>query len=76
VPAEAFTLSSLFLIAAAGCCATAACFSEDMDSLYALELAGDRVTGSYTGTLSEQDIGTSASGTSLLTFEIPAEPAA
>jgi hypothetical protein len=47
-----------------------------MDSLYALERACDRVKGSYAGTLSEQDIGTSASGTSLLTFEIPAEPAA
>jgi len=45
-----------------------------MDGLYALELSGDWVAGGYAGTLSVLDSDTSASGTSLVTFEIPAEP--
>ena len=74
LPAEAFTFSNSFPIAGAGYCGTAACFSEGMDGLYALELAGDWVAGGYAGTLSAVDGDTSASGTSLVTFEIPAEP--
>lgn len=73
--ADAFTFSNSFPIAGAGYCGTAACFSEGMDGLYALELAGDWVAGAYAGTLSALDSGTSASGTSLVTFDIPAEPA-
>ena len=74
LPAEAFTFSNSFPIAGAGYCGTAACFSEGMDGLYALELTGDWVAGAYAGTLSALDSNTSASGTSLVTFEIPAEP--
>lgn len=72
--ADAFAFSNSFPIAGAGYCGTAACFSEGMDGLYALELAGDWVAGAYAGTLAAQDSGTSASGASLVTFEIPAEP--
>ena len=74
LPAEAFTFFNSFPVAGAGYCGTAACFSEGMDGLYALELAGDWVAGSYAGTLSALDSDTTASGTSLVTFEIPAEP--
>ena len=74
LPADAFTFSNSFPIAGAGYCGTAACFSEGMDGLYALELTGDWVAGAYAGTLSALDGDTSASGTSLVTFEIPAEP--
>jgi hypothetical protein len=75
LPADAFTFSNSFPIAGAGYCGTAACFSEGMDGLYALELTGDWVAGAYAGTLSALDGDTSASGTSLVTFEIPAAPA-
>ena len=75
LPADAFTFYNSFPIAGAGYCGTAACFSEGMDGLYALELTGDWVAGAYAGTLSALDGDTSASGTSLVTFEIPAEPA-
>ena len=75
LPAEAFTFSNSFPIAGAGYCGTAACFSEGMDGLYALQLTGDWVAGAYAGTLSALDGDTSASGTSLVTFEIPAAPA-
>jgi hypothetical protein len=74
LPAGAFTFSNSFPIAGAGYCGTAACFSEGMDGLYALELTGDWVAGGYAGTLSAVDGDTSASGTSLVTFEIPAAP--
>jgi copper chaperone CopZ len=72
--ADAFMFTNSFPVAGAGYCGTAACFSEGMDGLYALELAGDWVAGAYAGTLSAQDSGTAASGASLVTFEIPAEP--
>jgi hypothetical protein len=74
LPADAFTFSNSFPLAGAGYCGTAACFSEGMDGLYALELTGDWVAGGYAGTLSALYSDTSASGTSLVTFEIPAEP--
>ncbi len=72
--ADAFMFSNSFPIAGAGYCGTAACFSEGMDGLYALELTGNWVAGAYAGTLSALDSNTSASGTSLVTFDIPAEP--
>jgi len=73
--ADAFTFYNSFPIAGAGYCGTTDCFSEGMDGLYALEISGDWVAGGYAGTLSVLDSDTSASGTSLVTFEIPAEPA-
>jgi len=76
----AFTFSNSFPIGGAvGYCGASVCiteFSEGQDGLYALELSGDWVAGAYAGTLAAQDSGTTASGTSLVTFEIPEEPAA
>lgn len=76
--AEAFTFSKSFPGGGvAGFCGEPVCitgFSEGQDGLYALELSGDWVAGAYAGTLAAQDSATSGSGTSLVTFEIPAEP--
>ena len=54
----------------------AACFIPGADGMYRIELAGDWVVGAYAGTLKVQDGSSAATGTSMVTFEIPAEPAA
>ncbi len=76
--ADAFTFSNSFPDGGViDFCGETVCitgFSEGQDGLYALELAGDWVAGAYAGTLATQDSATSASGASMVTFEIPAEP--
>ena len=60
----------------AGYCGAAACFIPGMDGMYKIELTGDWVADAYAGTLKVQDGSSAATGTSMVTFEIPAEPAA
>ena len=74
LPADAFLFSNSCPAGGAGYCGTAACFTEGMNGLYALVLAGDWVAGAYAGTVSVQDSATSATGASIVTFAIPAEP--
>jgi hypothetical protein len=73
---DSFVFSNSFPTDGAGYCGTDACFIPGMDGIYKIELVGDWVAGAYAGTLIAQDGSTTATGTSIVTFEIPAEPAA
>jgi hypothetical protein len=78
--AAAFAYSNSFPLNGAGYCGSA-CFIAGENGLYALELQGDWVAASYAGTLnvqfttstSEGDV--TSTGTSLVSFDIPAAPA-
>ena len=71
---DTFLFSSSFPAGGAGYCGTNACFTPGMDGMYRIELAGDWVAGTYAGTLTVLEGSTTAVGTSLVTFDIPAEP--
>jgi hypothetical protein len=77
---DAFAYSNSFPLNGAGYCGNA-CFIAGENGLYALELQGDWVEGSYAGTLNVQFTNSTSAGdvtstgTSLVTFDIPAAPA-
>ena len=73
---DAFAYSNSFPLNGAGYCG-AACFMAGENGLYAIELQGDWSAAPYAGTLNVQSMegDVTASGTSLVSFDIPAAPA-
>jgi hypothetical protein len=77
---DAFAYSNSFPLDGAGYCG-AACFMAGENGLYAIELQGDWSASPYAGTLNVQSTTSTsegeitASGTALVSFEIPAAPA-
>jgi len=78
--ADDFGYTNSFPLNDASYCGNA-CFIAGENGLYALELQGDWVEASYAGTLNVQfttstkDSDVTSTGTSLVTFDIPAAPA-
>jgi hypothetical protein len=74
--ADAFAYSNSFPLNGAGYCGNA-CFIAGENGLYALELQGDWIAGSYAGTLNVHFTNSTSegTGTSLVSFDIPAAPA-
>jgi len=73
--ADSFVFSSSFPDTLPVICDTPDCFTPGASGMYQIKVQGDWIPGTYAGSLIAQDGSTTATGTSLVTFEIPAEPA-
>jgi len=73
--ADSFVFSNSFPDTVPVICDTPDCFTPGASGMYQIKVQGDWVPGTYAGSLIAQDGSTTATGTSLVTFEIPAEPA-
>jgi hypothetical protein len=73
--ADSFVFANSFPDSVPVICGTPDCFMPGATGMYMIKVAGDWIAGPYAGTLVAEDGSTTATGTSLVTFEIPAEPA-
>lgn len=73
--ADSFVFANSFPDSVPVICGTPDCFMPGASGMYMIKVAGDWIAGPYAGTLVAEDGSTTATGTSLVTFEIPAEPA-
>jgi hypothetical protein len=73
--ADSFVFANSFPDSVPVICGTPDCFMPGASGMYMIKVAGDWIAGPYAGTLVAEDGSTMATGTSLVTFEIPAEPA-
>jgi len=73
--ADSFVFSSSFPDTLPVICDTPDCFTPGASGMYQIKVQGDWIPATYAGSLIAQDGSTTATCTSLVTFEIPAEPA-